>query len=163
MGDKHMITGILKSRLELIMAAASWNLEEQGISCCFNIYSVYKRRASLHYRFKVTLTTNNRLHDKWRQYILAGVLPQKTHFEHVFFSFRVLCQVSCELVPPKDSRPTEGIMFFNLELSPMASPAFEPNRFTLIYTQSCKSILFLSVSVFYMYILMPVSFSVCVL
>ncbi|XP_016136192.1 exosome complex component RRP45 [Sinocyclocheilus grahami] len=41
---------------------------------------------------------------------------------------RVLCQVSCELVPPKDSRPTEGIMFFHLELSPMASPAFEPNR-----------------------------------
>ncbi|XP_059407456.1 exosome complex component RRP45 [Carassius carassius] len=41
---------------------------------------------------------------------------------------RVLCQVSCELVPPKDSRPTEGIVFFNLELSPMASPAFEPNR-----------------------------------
>ncbi|XP_059409845.1 exosome complex component RRP45-like [Carassius carassius] len=41
---------------------------------------------------------------------------------------RVLCQVSCELVPPKDSRPTEGIMFFNLELSPMASPAFESNR-----------------------------------
>lgn len=41
---------------------------------------------------------------------------------------RVLCQVSCELVPPKDSRPTEGIMFFSLELSPMASPAFEPNR-----------------------------------
>ncbi|XP_043100527.1 exosome complex component RRP45 isoform X1 [Puntigrus tetrazona] len=41
---------------------------------------------------------------------------------------RVLCQVSCELVPPKDSRPTEGIMFFNLELSPMASPVFEPNR-----------------------------------
>ncbi|XP_026118201.1 exosome complex component RRP45-like [Carassius auratus] len=41
---------------------------------------------------------------------------------------RVFCQVSCELVPPKDSRPTEGIMFFNLELSPMASPAFEPNR-----------------------------------
>ncbi|XP_072525995.1 exosome complex component RRP45 [Salminus brasiliensis] len=41
---------------------------------------------------------------------------------------RVLAQVSCELVPPKDSRPTEGIMFFNLELSPMASPAFQPNR-----------------------------------
>ncbi|XP_051993732.1 exosome complex component RRP45 [Xyrauchen texanus] len=41
---------------------------------------------------------------------------------------RVLSQVSCELVPPKDSRPTEGIVFFNLELSPMASPAFEPNR-----------------------------------
>ncbi|XP_076846861.1 exosome complex component RRP45 [Brachyhypopomus gauderio] len=41
---------------------------------------------------------------------------------------RVLAQVSCELVPPKDSRPTEGFMFFNLELSPMASPAFQPNR-----------------------------------
>lgn len=41
---------------------------------------------------------------------------------------RVLAQVACELVPPKDSRPTEGIMFFNLELSPMASPAFQPNR-----------------------------------
>ncbi|GAA6067492.1 exosome complex component RRP45, partial [Tachysurus ichikawai] len=41
---------------------------------------------------------------------------------------RVLAQVSCELVPPKDSRPTEGIMFFNLELSPMASPGFQSNR-----------------------------------
>ncbi|XP_018591267.1 exosome complex component RRP45 [Scleropages formosus] len=41
---------------------------------------------------------------------------------------RVLAQVSCELVAPKDSRPTEGILFFNLELSSMASPAFESNR-----------------------------------
>ncbi|XP_030644042.1 exosome complex component RRP45 [Chanos chanos] len=41
---------------------------------------------------------------------------------------RILAQVSCELVPPKDSRPTEGILFFNLELSPMASPAFELGR-----------------------------------
>ncbi|KAB5518499.1 hypothetical protein PHYPO_G00166720 [Pangasianodon hypophthalmus] len=41
---------------------------------------------------------------------------------------RVLAQVSCELVPPKDSRPTEGLMFFNLELSPMASPSFQSNR-----------------------------------
>ncbi|KAI5628186.1 exosome complex component RRP45, partial [Silurus asotus] len=41
---------------------------------------------------------------------------------------RVLAQVSCELVPPKDSRPTEGLMFFNLELSPMASPGFQSNR-----------------------------------
>uniref|UniRef100_A0A3B3XYU8 Exosome complex component RRP45 n=1 Tax=Poecilia mexicana TaxID=48701 RepID=A0A3B3XYU8_9TELE len=39
---------------------------------------------------------------------------------------RVMAQVSCELVVPKESRPNEGIMFFNLELSPMASPAFEP-------------------------------------
>ncbi|XP_017316297.1 exosome complex component RRP45 [Ictalurus punctatus] len=41
---------------------------------------------------------------------------------------RVLAQVSCELVPPKDARPTEGLMFFNLELSPMASPGFQSNR-----------------------------------
>lgn len=41
---------------------------------------------------------------------------------------RVLGQVSCELVAPKLNRPTEGILFFNLELSPMASPAFEPGR-----------------------------------
>ncbi|XP_056442968.1 exosome complex component RRP45 [Gadus chalcogrammus] len=41
---------------------------------------------------------------------------------------RVMAQVSCELVTPKESRPNEGIMFFNLELSPMASPAFELGR-----------------------------------
>ncbi|KAI1887296.1 hypothetical protein AGOR_G00188830 [Albula goreensis] len=41
---------------------------------------------------------------------------------------RVLAQVSCELVAPKESRPTEGILFFNLELSPMASPSFELGR-----------------------------------
>ena len=42
--------------------------------------------------------------------------------------YRVMAQVSCELVTPKESRPNEGIMFFNLELSPMASPAFELGR-----------------------------------
>uniref|UniRef100_A0A146NYQ0 Exosome complex component RRP45 n=1 Tax=Fundulus heteroclitus TaxID=8078 RepID=A0A146NYQ0_FUNHE len=41
---------------------------------------------------------------------------------------RVMAQASCELVAPKDSRPNEGIMSFNLELSPMASPAFEQGR-----------------------------------
>ncbi|KAG7270386.1 hypothetical protein CRUP_024706 [Coryphaenoides rupestris] len=41
---------------------------------------------------------------------------------------RVMAQVSCELVTPKESRPNEGFMFFNLELSPMASPAFELGR-----------------------------------
>ncbi|XP_045903355.1 exosome complex component RRP45 [Micropterus dolomieu] len=41
---------------------------------------------------------------------------------------RVMAQVSCELVCPKESRPNEGIMFFNIELSPMASPAFEQGR-----------------------------------
>lgn len=41
---------------------------------------------------------------------------------------RVLGQVSAEMVAPKMNRPTEGILFFNLELSPMASPAFEASR-----------------------------------
>ncbi|KAL6110610.1 exosc9 [Pungitius sinensis] len=41
---------------------------------------------------------------------------------------RVMAQVSCELVAPKESRPNEGIMFFNIELSPMASPTFEQGR-----------------------------------
>uniref|UniRef100_A0A3P9MA36 Exosome complex component RRP45 n=1 Tax=Oryzias latipes TaxID=8090 RepID=A0A3P9MA36_ORYLA len=41
---------------------------------------------------------------------------------------RVMAQVSCELVAPKESRPNEGIMFFNIELSPLASPAFEQGR-----------------------------------
>ncbi|KAM4808236.1 exosome complex component RRP45 [Rhinophrynus dorsalis] len=41
---------------------------------------------------------------------------------------RVLCQVSCELVAPKMNRPTEGILFFNIELSSMASPSFETGR-----------------------------------
>ncbi|XP_029296200.1 exosome complex component RRP45 [Cottoperca gobio] len=41
---------------------------------------------------------------------------------------RVMAQVSGELVAPKENRPNEGIMFFNIELSPMASPAFEQGR-----------------------------------
>ncbi|KAK2508760.1 hypothetical protein MC885_009065 [Smutsia gigantea] len=37
-------------------------------------------------------------------------------------------KVSCELVSPKLNRATEGILFFNLELSQMAAPTFEPGR-----------------------------------
>lgn len=47
----------------------------------------------------------------------------------VLYLCRVLGQVSCELVSPKLNRATEGILFFNLELSQMASPAFEPGRY----------------------------------
>ncbi|KAK2563518.1 Exosome complex component RRP45 [Acropora cervicornis] len=43
---------------------------------------------------------------------------------------RVLGQVSCEVVEPRASRPTEGQMFINVELSPMASAAFEGGRST---------------------------------
>ncbi|XP_017353091.1 exosome complex component RRP45 [Cebus imitator] len=46
---------------------------------------------------------------------------------------RVLGQVSCELVAPKLNRATEGILFFNLELSQMAAPAFEPGRYLNLF------------------------------
>ena len=42
--------------------------------------------------------------------------------------FRALAQVSCEVVEPKESRPKEGLLFVNIDLSPMASPAFETGR-----------------------------------
>ncbi|CDR18907.1 unnamed protein product [Oncorhynchus mykiss] len=40
----------------------------------------------------------------------------------------IMAQVSCELITPKENRPNEGLIFFNIELSPMASPAFEMGR-----------------------------------
>ncbi|XP_071087734.1 exosome complex component RRP45-like [Haliotis cracherodii] len=41
---------------------------------------------------------------------------------------RVLAQVSCEITAPKPTRPTDGVLFVNVELSPMASPGFEIGR-----------------------------------
>ncbi|XP_071787486.1 exosome complex component RRP45-like [Asterias amurensis] len=41
---------------------------------------------------------------------------------------RVLAQASCKAVEPKNARPTEGQLYLNLELSPMASPSFEAGR-----------------------------------
>ena len=41
---------------------------------------------------------------------------------------RVLACVLCEVVRPQPNRPSEGQLFFNVELSPMASPAFEVGR-----------------------------------
>ncbi|XP_068718992.1 exosome complex component RRP45-like isoform X1 [Montipora capricornis] len=43
---------------------------------------------------------------------------------------RVLGQVSCQVAEPRPNRPTEGQLFINVELSPMASPAFEVGRST---------------------------------
>lgn len=48
---------------------------------------------------------------------------------------RVLGQVSCEVTQPKPNRPTEGQLFVNVELSPMASPAFESGRTTEFSTE----------------------------
>lgn len=66
---------------------------------------------------------------------IFGFLFIKTGFVIITYecvaSHRVMAQVSCELVAPKENRPNEGIMFFNIELSPMASPAFEQGRWEI--------------------------------
>lgn len=41
---------------------------------------------------------------------------------------RVMAQVSCQVVEPKQARPSDGTLFINVELSPMACPSFEPGR-----------------------------------
>lgn len=41
---------------------------------------------------------------------------------------RVLACTTCEVVKPQPNRPTEGKVFFDVDLSPMASPAFEVGR-----------------------------------
>ncbi len=41
---------------------------------------------------------------------------------------RVMAQVSCEVTEPKQTRPTEGVLFVHVELSPMAAPHFEAGR-----------------------------------
>lgn len=38
---------------------------------------------------------------------------------------RILCSVNCVLSEPKTTRPSEGTIRLNVDLSPMASPAFE--------------------------------------
>lgn len=41
---------------------------------------------------------------------------------------KVSAQCSAELVKPKDTRPNEGLLKINLELSPMAAQHFEPGK-----------------------------------
>lgn len=43
---------------------------------------------------------------------------------------RVLACVMCQVIEPKPHRPAEGVLYFNVELSPMASPSFEAGRQT---------------------------------
>ena len=45
-----------------------------------------------------------------------------------WFAVQVMAQVSCEIMVPKDSRPNEGSLLINVELSPMAAPHFEAGR-----------------------------------
>nr|ACH87550.1 exosome component 9 [Platynereis dumerilii] len=40
----------------------------------------------------------------------------------------VMAQTSCEVTTPKQTRPSEGNVFVNVELSPMAAPHFEAGR-----------------------------------
>ena len=50
----------------------------------------------------------------------------------------MLANVSCEVVRPRPQRPTEGELFFNVELSPMASPAFEVGRSSPVATEVAR-------------------------
>jgi hypothetical protein len=45
-----------------------------------------------------------------------------------FGKTKVMAQVSCEVVVPKDLRANEGMLTVNIELSPMAAPHFEAGR-----------------------------------
>lgn len=58
--------------------------------------------------------------------ITLGKLPGQV--EVMLGRTRVLGHVTCQVIQPKPERPTEGQLFFNVELSPMASPAFEVGR-----------------------------------
>ena len=43
-----------------------------------------------------------------------------------------MTQISCEVTAPKQVRPSEGILFLNVELSQMAAPQFEPGRCVVV-------------------------------
>jgi exosome complex RNA-binding protein Rrp42 (RNase PH superfamily) len=47
----------------------------------------------------------------------------------VSLTCRVSAKVSAEVVRPRPDKPTEGLLLFNTEISPMASPAFEVGRY----------------------------------
>ena len=49
--------------------------------------------------------------------------------------FRVFACVSCHVIQPRPQRPTEGQLFFNVELSPMASPSFDVGRPSSLSTE----------------------------
>ena len=53
---------------------------------------------------------------------------ERGHVEVQLGPTRALAQVSCQTVKPQASRPAEGQLFVNVELSPMASPLFEAGK-----------------------------------
>ena len=38
---------------------------------------------------------------------------------------RVLTRVTCDVIVPKAHRPREGVLYFQVELTPLASPLFD--------------------------------------
>ena len=44
------------------------------------------------------------------------------------YAVSVLCVVTAEIVEPREDRPTEGMLQFYTELSPMAAPDIRPGR-----------------------------------
>uniref|UniRef100_A0A673SVW5 Exosome complex component RRP45 n=1 Tax=Suricata suricatta TaxID=37032 RepID=A0A673SVW5_SURSU len=83
-----------------------------------------------YYTLYVISTSSNILRLKFNWYLFYTLIGKEIYLVNRFVLYlcRVLGQVSCELVSPKLNRATEGILFFNLELSQMAAPAFEPGR-----------------------------------
>lgn len=52
-----------------------------------------------------------------------------------FGDTRVLAQVSCDIQPPKASKPNEGLLYVHVEMSPMAASHFESGRQSNISVQ----------------------------
>nr|CAD7412530.1 unnamed protein product [Timema poppensis] len=50
-------------------------------------------------------------------------------------SLRVLAQVSCDVMTPKATRPNEGLLHINVELSPMGASHFESGRLSELGVQ----------------------------
>lgn len=53
---------------------------------------------------------------------------------------KVLAQTSCSVAAPYPDRPTEGHVRYNVELSPMASPAFETGRPSSLQTTLTRTL-----------------------
>lgn len=53
---------------------------------------------------------------------------QLGHAEVAIGKTKAMAQTSCEVVAPSPGRPAEGVIRYNVELSPMASPSFEAGR-----------------------------------
>mmetsp|Transcript_10791 Transcript_10791/g.27787 ORF Transcript_10791/g.27787 Transcript_10791/m.27787 type:complete len:355 (+) Transcript_10791:333-1397(+) len=53
---------------------------------------------------------------------------ERGHLELSLGPTKVLAQTSCEVVEPSPSRPAEGVIRYNVELSPMAAASFEAGR-----------------------------------